>query len=256
MVCSLKRGFSSAFARPRAGVVLLLVGGLLLAATACDDRSPTEPTASRLTIVIADPAGSFAPHHEAIRRLLEQTVERARTALAVPSLTITVSADPPSTIPGWGIGGYALDGSGIDIVLDPAYPGLGAVLGERLPPIAAHEIHHVVRWHVPGYGVTLLEVMVSEGLADRFAIELLGSPVPPWSQAFPESETAHYLDLARPELDSASFDRGAWLFGTSPRLPRWTGYTLGYRLVEAYQARSGRSAAQLVHTPASVFRPD
>ena len=97
--------------------------------------------------------------------------------------------------------------------------------------------------------------MISEGLADHFAIELLDAPVPPWSRAFPESSTERYLDQATPLWDSSSFDRSAWFFGTGS-LPRWTGYTLGYRLVERYQsANPGQSAADLVHTSADVFRP-
>lgn len=78
----------------------------------------------------------------------------------------------------------------------------------------------------------------------------------PWSEAFPESQTDHYLDLARPELDSASFDFFAWFLGGDSRLPQWTGYTLGFWLVADYQARTGRSAAELVNTLAEAFRPE
>jgi uncharacterized protein YjaZ len=92
-------------------------------------------------------------------------------------------------------------------------------------------------------------------LADHFAVELLGVPVPPWSRAFPESSTERYLDRATPLLDSSSFDRSAWFFGTGTDLPRWTGHTLGYRLVERYQAANPGSAADLVDTSADVFRP-
>jgi len=94
-----------------------------------------------------------------------------------------------------------------------------------------------------------------EGLADHFAVEILGTPLQPWSQAFPESETDFYLDLARPDFDSATFDYQGWFFGADPRLPHWAGYTLGFWIVDDYQARTGRSAAQLVNTPAEAFRP-
>ena len=46
-----------------------------------------------------------------------------------------------------------------------------------------------------------------------------------------------------------------WFFGTGD-LPRWTGYALGYWLIERYQAANpGQSAADLVHTSANAFRP-
>jgi uncharacterized protein YjaZ len=81
--------------------------------------------------------------------------------------------------------------------------------------------------------------------------------MPPWSDALPRDQTARFLELARPEFDSASYDHARWFFASSPSLPRWTGYTLGFRLVESYQAsHPGATAAQLVNTPASAFRPE
>lgn len=97
---------------------------------------------------------------------------------------------------------------------------------------------------------------MSEALADRFSIELLGAPVPPWSDAFPRDQTSYFMELARPEFDSAAYNHEHWFFGPSPPLPRWTGYTLGFRLVEAYQAQHpGSTATSLANTPASAFRP-
>jgi len=166
-----------------------------------------------------------------------------------------VAADPSRAIAGWGVGGFAPDARTVEISLDPGFPGFSGILPDRLPPIVAHELHHAVRWKAPGYGATLLEALVSEGLADHFAVELLGAPVPPWSDAFPRERTEEFLDRARPEFDAA-YDHDRWFFGTDPTLPRWTGYTLGYRIVEAYQAANGGvTAAELVSTPASAFRP-
>ena len=47
-----------------------------------------------------------------------------------------------------------------------------------------------------------------------------------------------------------------WFYVGSADIPLWSGPTLGYRLVESYQAENpGQTAADLVTTPASVFRP-
>jgi uncharacterized protein YjaZ len=111
------------------------------------------------------------------------------------------------------------------------------------------------RWRGPSPYGTLLEALVFEGLADRFALELLGGAPPPWIEAFPEQQTDAYIERARPELDQF-FDFEAWFFGIGSDLPRWTGYTLGYRLVGDYKAENpGSTAASLVHTPAEAFRP-
>ena len=243
----------------RHGLDAALAALLLIAAGACGgDGSPTQPPASGgVSIDIIDPQGLFSAHHEAIRELLETTYQQVSAQIAVDGVTILVSHDPPRTIVDYGVGGFAPSGFLIEITVDATFPGLGAVLPERLPPLAAHELHHAARWRGPGYGSTLLESMISEGLADHFAIELLGTPLQPWSKAFPQHQTEHFLDQARPELDSTTFDFNAWFFGTGGELPRWTGYTLGFRLVEDYQvANPGASAAELAHASAEIFRPE
>lgn len=246
----MRRAIPFAVAATAAAVALL--------GASCDDSSPTEPRPAPqppARVVITDPAGAFAAHHQALRDLIEQTVTLAGAELPVGSVTFEVVADRVRAIPNYGIGGYTLGPSRIEIVVDPAYPDLGSALTERIPPVVAHELHHAVRWRGPGPYSTLLEALVFEGLADRFAIELLGTPLQPWSDAFPESDTARYLDLARPELDSF-FDFRRWFLDGDAQLPPWTGYTLGFRLVAAHQQRTGRSAAELVNTPAEAFRPE
>ena len=213
-------------------------------------------TAGNAAEIVFLDAGRLSDHQALISELIDDTIARAEAAMDVGSLRVEVTASASRAIPGWGIGGYALGPSTIEIAVDPRYPSLDRALRERLPHIVAHEMHHAVRWRGPGPYSTLLEALVFEGLADRFAYELLRNPLPPWSTAFPERDTLAYLERARPQFDS-TFDFEAWFFGVNTDLPRWTGYTLGYRLIVAYQAANGYpSAAALVSTPAGAFRPE
>ena len=239
---------------------ILSVGTLLALSTglsvcSCGSATPTAPDPlGSHAIVFNDAAGALRDHEITIRAILNSTLDRVADALQIAGVTITVTPGPG--IAGYGIGGFTPSGGAIQIAVDPTFPGLAQVLPDRLPSIAAHELHHAKRWRGPGYGRTLLEALVSEGLADHFAIEFLGAPVPPWSDAFPRDQTAFFLAQARPEFDAAAYDHERWFFGTGPALPRWTGYTLGFRLVEAYQAaHPGITAAQLVNASATVFRP-
>jgi hypothetical protein len=213
-------------------------------------------TASANPIIFDDPGGRLRSQEVAIRQMISVTLARVTQELPLEGVTISVSADPSRAIAGYGIGGFTPDGSTVQLYINSAFPDIAQLLPSRLPPGLAHELHHAKRWRGPGYGRTLLQAMVTEGLADRFSIELLGAPVSPWSDAFARDATALYLELALPELDSSSYSHDRWFFGSTATIPRWTGYTLGYRLVETYQAEHpGATAAQLVNTPASAFRP-
>lgn len=243
-------------ARARAAALLLAVS---VSTFACGGggESPTAPDPTRPNEVrFSDPSGQLRGQESAIRELVTSTRDRVNGVLPLEGVTITVVVDGARAIGGYGVGGRTFDAGRIEMYLDPAFPGIAQLLPERLPPLVAHELHHAKRFRGPGYGRTLLEAMVSEGLADHFSIELMGAPVPPWSDAFPRDETERYLEVALPEFDSASYSHERWFFGPSAPLPRWTGYTLGYRLVEAYRVgRPGESAAALVNTPANAFRP-
>jgi hypothetical protein len=227
-----------------------------LAVAACGGSSPTgiDESPSAVAVVVED-AGALAEHEPLIRDLVATTFDRAQRQIPISGLTAFIRPDASRTIPGWGLGGFALGPSQIEITVDAAYPDLVGILVARLPHIAAHEMLHAARFRGPGNGFTLFEVMISEGLADHFAEELLGGPLPPWAVALAPADIDRYLALAAPELDEPN-DYDRWFFGFDPDIPRWTGYTLGYHLVAEYQAREGRSAAELVHTPASAFRPD
>lgn len=209
------------------------------------------------TVVVNDPNGTLGAHTEPARALALRAVQRAASAMPVSGVTVTLVPDARRAIAGWGLGGRTFGPAMVEIYIDPGLPDLALRMAERMPALVAHELHHAMRWRGPGYGSTLLEAMVSEGLADHFAVELLGTAPPPWCDAFPHTQTDAYLDLARAEFDASTYAHERWFFDAGlPQLPRWTGYTLGWRLVEAHlAAHPGSSAATLVDAPAALFRP-
>ena len=106
----------------------------------------------------------------------------------------------------------------------------------------------------PGYGQSLLEALISEGLADHFAVALLRIPPPPWTHALTAEQLDNALAKARPEFDRRPYDHSRWFFGAGD-IPRWTGYALGYHLVTKYLAtHPDQTAASLVDVPAGAFR--
>lgn len=234
-------------------VVLALTVGLPSAVARV--RMTDDDMVASNSIRFQDPDSALTSRAPTVRAIIDSTLRRVMRLLPVTAVNVTVFADARRTIPGYGVGGYTPNANTMELYIDPAYSGLDTVLARRLAQTVAHEAHHAVRQRGPGYGRTLLEAMVTEGLADRFAAELLQLPANPWNNAFPVAQTGEFFDRARPELDSRSYDYRRWFGAGGQGLPPSTAYTLGFRLVSAYIERNpGQNATTLVYAPARVFR--
>lgn len=106
----------------------------------------------------------------------------------------------------------------------------------------AHEYHHHWRIHALTLNEaheTLLERMILEGLADHFAEHVLSKPAPvPWTRLLTLQDAENLWPLYRQHLFVQGKDASQWLFG-SPKLhlPLWTGYALGYQIIESYRQK-------------------
>ncbi len=82
---------------------------------------------------------------------------------------------------------------------------------------------------------TLLDAIVTEGIADAFAMELNPSIRPAWIGALsPEAAEHVWPKVHRRLAVSDSSEVRRILFGDNDRIPVWTGYTIGYRIVRRY----------------------
>ncbi|MEZ4652919.1 MAG: DUF2268 domain-containing putative Zn-dependent protease [Candidatus Eisenbacteria bacterium] len=235
------------------GLWMLMLASLL---AACG-LSPDHPKGDGPnTLIIDDPDDLLVQEEESTRMALQVEIDSVADVLDLHGVTVTVRESRADAIGGYGFGGWTPDGFTVNLYVDSTFPEYAELAPERLGYLLVHEMHHARRWRGPGYGGTLFEAMISEGLADHFAVEYLGSKAPPWTAALDSADVARYLAVAEPEFDSHSYDHARWFFGTDPQPPRWTGYTLGYGLVAAYEsAHAGTTALGLVDEAARSFRP-
>lgn len=201
---------------------------------------------------------------ERMRRALDDALAvllEATPGLAAPDITVLfVLGDPGDEHfmgPCRGVTGFGGISGHIVITFWPFPENV-----ERLEATAVHELHHNLRFGPGGVvwdpmTVTVGEHIVSEGLADAFARQLYGDEL-------------GYARLGVPHLhDDAVFakvveglgvtgmrnftawvhgDEAAARFGATPvGLPAGAGYAVGNRLVDAYLAATGRSAAEALH---------
>jgi uncharacterized protein YjaZ len=101
----------------------------------------------------------------------------------------------------------------------------------------------------PGYGRTLGEALVSEGLAGHFTQLVLGTPPAPWDTACDIDMLLKYFPRSG-QLDAPSYSHREWFFGVGGTYPRWLGYTLGYAIVREWCLKSSPDVVALIHTPA------
>ncbi len=134
----------------------------------------------------------------------------------------------------------------------------------RLPAALAHEANHNVRFQFVRWrnDITLGEMLVSEGLAENFAVELFGEELAgPWVAR----TTPDLLEQVKPlvhaglgaqglaELSAYLYgDETAALMGYPTRgVPYCAGYACGYHLVRRFLDETGTDIADATLLPAA-----
>lgn len=185
-------------------------------------------------------------HMSAIRATLRETVARVEGHVDLPRFDLVLRAGD-AVMPDWGIGGKSPAPGVIEITLMPE-----RFSAEHLQRTLVHELHHLLRWEGPGYGLSLGEALVSEGLAGHFVLQVLGGASDPWDTTRPGSGM---LKQAGNLWARRDFDFPEWFLGRG-KIRRWTGYGIGHRLVAEHLAQAPEDdAARLAGAPADTFRP-
>jgi hypothetical protein len=189
-----------------------------------------------------------------IGKCIERARLKAEEVTSLIAIDVIVQSNPENVIEHMGFVGYAPNGMQMHLSIDPENEFLLDNLGEPFERMVVHELHHVLRWRGPGYGNTLGEALVSEGLAGHFCKQLYSSPPELWECAVPREKFSNYIQKISNEWDTPNYNHHEWFFGRGD-LPRWLGYSLGYTLVGDYIKQNvGESAATLVNEPSTSFK--
>jgi uncharacterized protein YjaZ len=202
---------------------------------------------------IMEASGKLEPFLEIIDDVQKKYLPDICDKLGASDVDIIICDDPSRAIPETGVGGWAFHAHLLTVYIDPQSNDLVKRMATELKSTLAHELNHVTRWRRLGYKETLLESIISDGLADHFDIAINGGSPRPWDIALSNDDCEKYLALAKSVWNDGQYDHPRWYFGTSD-IPRWTGYSLGYKLVGDYIAKSGiKEAKTLVGLPAEEF---
>ncbi|PYE91332.1 putative Zn-dependent protease DUF2268 [Rhizobium sp. PP-F2F-G38] len=201
----------------------------------------------KLTVHFLEAEGSLAPWRAVMQTQTDAVADRIDKIVPPKfrrrAIDVVIQYLPDETIPELGLGGSCFRRGLVTINLDPGAPGFDDRLAQGIfGRTLAHELHHAMRWNACGYGLSLGEAFVTEGLADVFSETVTGVSAPPWASASINGDWAALLDQAEQERDNQDYDHAAWFYGTD-ELPRWAGYTIGYRLVRLYGQANPKAAA-------------
>ncbi|EAM2928103.1 peptidase [Salmonella enterica] len=188
---------------------------------------------SQMTLHFLNAQKKLTAHYEWLQINLTDTYEQANRLMPIPSLDVVVKAGK-LVIPEKGHVGFCPEAGVVYITVDPENPTFCKNDAHSIERMFAHELHHAVRWAGPGYGSTLGEVIVSEGLAGHFSLELFGGEPELWERLKSELIKPHSPQLFQ-NWYNTDYDHNAWFFGTGD-LPRWLGYTAGFKLISRYLA--------------------
>ncbi|NTZ51066.1 peptidase [Citrobacter gillenii] len=186
---------------------------------------------SQIILHILDAQKKLNAHSQWLHTCLTATHEQAKRIMHIPPLDVVVKTGK-FVIPEKGHLGYCPEPGLVYLTVDPENPAFRKNAAQSFERMFAHELHHAARWAGPGYGITLGEAMVSEGLAGHFVLELFGGEPEPW-----ENINSDIVQSYNPQLKanwhSTDYDHNRWFFGTGD-LPQWLGYTAGFNLVSRY----------------------
>ena len=193
--------------------------------------------------------------------LTNEIEDKVRTALIlinkkmpIDDLTILIRSSGGNVIPEIGIGGFNPNKHEIIISVNTSFPHIRKSIEEELISQIAHEAHHAKRRRSVGYGNSLLEALISEGLADHFSIEAWEQDIPLWSSVLDPQALSEWINISKEFWYDQDYNHNNWFFGEDPGIPRWAGYSIGFELVKRYLDKNpSATAATIFNLEASAF---
>lgn len=188
--------------------------------------------------------------------------------IPLPNVEIFVRVNRAVVIPETGVGGYAPSAHRAELTVNPENLHFFEKMSLEVGATLVHELHHCSRWSGPGYGKTLLEALVSEGLAQHFETEFrfqhsqantADEAAPFYAKALSKDALVELTARAREQFDNPNYsieDHCNWFFGSEEQnIRRHAGYAIGFGLVGTFltQHKGTHTAATLAHAPATTF---
>ena len=212
---------------------------------------------SKINVLLANSAGEFNETQIDIINAIKEVERYVFSKLKIDwDIDVVLTANAYSLIiPEDGVGGQTFASNFIVSALD-----LKSMSILRFKEMLAHELCHAARWGKNDEWInTLFDGMISEGIATYFGTEFAKNNSE--KQFFTKTilersdeENERILNELRGNLDDKNYDYQTIFFTGNDKLPRWSGYSLGYYLVKKYLEKTHKTIEEAFADKYEDFR--
>lgn len=187
-------------------------------------------------------------HHQIIKNI-KKGIYSTSNHINVENVEFRVLVFPERTIPRIGMSGVSPNKRHIYILLDPDHPKLDEAINKHIVETIPHEYHHTMRHRTVGFGESLFEALISEGLACHFAMEVCKIDAPEYCVAYSEETIKEWILTAELMWFNKEYDYYDWFVGRDK--PKNIGYAIGFSLVKDYLDKHPGETASSLHAIAA-----
>jgi uncharacterized protein YjaZ len=188
---------------------------------------------------IANASGTLSNKLDLITSEFEKARDIAINTLNASKIDVIFVDAPNNAIKELGVGGYTASENLIYISINSKHH----IKEPNIESIILHELHHATRWRKPGFGKTLAEVMITEGLATLFEEESTRR-TPIYAKTKFDIKK---LELLKKEVGNDKFSYFDWFIGGTNDIPKWFGYACGYLLAKNLSDKTGKTSSELAN---------
>lgn len=205
---------------------------------------------NNINLHILNASGKLTPYIKEIENIFDETIIKVLKKIPLSNVDVVVYEYAEATIPELGVSGYCYEPNLAFVYLNSKFPDFAnKTLKEELSRTIAHELNHAMRSQAIGYGETLLEALITEGLGEHFDMEINKKSHHAWNAVLNDNQIKEMMAKAKKEYNNKNYSHNEWFFGSEEKgIPKYTGYTLGYNLVAEYLKKNPSKKPSQLHS--------
>ncbi len=198
---------------------------------------------SKVELLLTTANGNLSNCQETIEAAVKEAEKYAFTKLKIDwdINALVTNRLYPYIIPEDGVGGVTRTDDFIEVAIDDK-----RATANLMSEVLVHEFCHAARWgYNDEWANALFDNMINEGLATYFEAEFVKDRDE--KQFFlktvldrSDAENEKILKELHDQLLSEQYDHNTIFYNGNDKLPRWSGYSLGYYFVKKYLKKTGK----------------